>query len=234
MSDVPHDWTRMLATARRAWWVPVLLAIVAGLVAVLAALAQPPDTRATERIIIAPTTGLDANYSLSDTLRLLTQPGIIGTLAEVLESQGILESASEEVSVDPEDYEVAAEEVAGSTVIEVHVDGPDIDAAQALAGAVGAGAITLFDDLYPLYDVRVLEPAAPAQTTSPSEVQLGVAGALVGAALGFLLLFLLSRRQPPAIQEHWANVFVPSGARHDHASPGSPTPSTTPSTGAQR
>jgi uncharacterized protein involved in exopolysaccharide biosynthesis len=234
MSDVPSDWTRTLAMVRRAWWVPVLLAIVAGLAAVVAALAQPPSARATERIIIAPTTGLDANYSLSDTLRLLTQPGIIGTLAEVLESQGILASASEEMAVDREDYEVTAEEVAGSTVIEVHVDGPDIEAAQALAGAVGERAIVLFDDLYPLYDVRVLEPAAPGQTTSPSELQLGMVGTVVGAALGFLLLFLLSRRQPVAVVEPRANLLEASGARRDHESPGSRPPSATPSTGARR
>ncbi len=191
MTDARSDWEGAGSVLLRASWFVVVASLLAGAAAVGLSLLGTPSERATARVVVAPNDGLDANYSLSDTVRMLTQPGIIGTLAEVIEGPGAVQQAADVAGIaaaDLEDYTITAEEVPGSTVLDVHVDGADGELTALLADAVIADATALFTELYPLYEVRTLHAATAATAPEPSSLQLAAAGALVGGGLAVLLL----------------------------------------------
>lgn len=197
------EWGDALAAVRRSWLFVLVVAVAVGAAAVMASMQVPTVERVTGRLIVSPSTAIDADFSISDTVRVLTQPGVMGTLTEILENQASLEQAAEaaEAEIPPAalgEYEVTAQEVAGSLVVEVHVDGPDPAIADALANGVITRSTELFDELYPVYEVRVLDPVRPhAEPIQPSRVQFAALGAMVGAAGAMLLAIGWSRLRAP-------------------------------------
>lgn len=222
MDDTRADWQHTFRTLLHGWWLIVLMAALGGAAAAWMLSTSPDEDRVTGRLIVAPAADLDANYSLSDTLRLLTQPGILGTITEVVESPGTVGPAADAAGLDDDtlaDYTVTAEEVPGSTVLEVHVDGPSAETARALAGGVATRAIEIFDELYPLYDVQTLEAARVVDSPAPSEAQMIGAGAAAGTGLGILLLLGWARLKAPTDGGPRTRDYEPPAAAYPDGTP---------------
>ncbi len=226
------DWSEAFAAVRRGRAFILLSAAAVAMVAVFASLQVPVTERVTSRLIVSPTTDGEAEFNIADTVRVLTQPGVIGTLTQIIENPRGLEQAADATGISPgelADYEVVAQEVAGSLVLEIHVEGPDPMIAEQLATVVVTDATALFDELYPVYEVRVLDPPRPlGEPIQPSAIQFGVLGALVGAAGAALLVIGWSRMSTPSRPQNRAQgparrspagmSATPAGERH----PGSP------------
>lgn len=198
MAEGRSEWHGTVDAFRRSWWLIVVLALAVGTAAVLLSASAPDSARASARLIVAPITSGGDAYSVSDSVRILTEPGVIGTLAEIVEAPTTLIDAGADNHVPPdelEDYTFEAEEVPGATVVLLHADGPDPQIAETLAAEGLTSSVNLFEELYPIFEVRVLDGVRLVDTEALSAWQFGVLGVLVGAGLGTLLVLGFGRRR---------------------------------------
>jgi hypothetical protein len=204
MSEQELDWSRVGHALRRAWLLLLLGTVLATAVAYVVVSGQPTVHRATGKVIVAPETD-EVSYATVDSLRLLSQPGMLGTLAELFQDHAALEQASEGADVGTDavaDYTVSAEIVQESMVLAVHVDGPDGAAAERLGESVMARGAERFQALYPVYRVDALQPPTEVGAVGVSALQLaGAAGVGTLGLLGLLVVVVdrvrPRRRRPP-------------------------------------
>jgi hypothetical protein len=198
MSEQELDWSRVGHALRRAWLLLLLGAVVAGTAAFVLVSQQPTVHRATGKVIVAPETD-DVSYATVDSLRLLSQPGMLGTLAELFQDRTALAEAAESADVGAdtlEEYTVSAEIVQESMVLAVHVDGPDGAAAERLGTSVMERGAARFQTLYPVYRVDALQPPIEVGTVGVSAFQLAGAAAVGALGLLALLVVVVDRARP--------------------------------------
>ena len=219
MYEPVREWREDLAAVRRGWWLVLLSAVLAGTLALTASLLAGPTERAATRLIVAPAADAEEDYALADSVRVLSQPGVIGTLAEIVENPGSLESAAITEGIPlsaANEYEVTAEEVAGALVLEVRVEGPDLATAQALASDIVVSSTGVFNGLYRVYEAQILDEVRGASDPLVTALaQVGVLGAVVGGGLAVLSLVGLERLRAPTGRRR--------GARHDDGVAQAPT-----------
>lgn len=181
----------------RRWWL-VLLSVALGATAGLVYESSQPKVMATEgRLVIGPS--LDDDLNVIQSTDSLSRGTLQETLAEIVTGNQVVRAARAEVGNRSSAYDVDAVVVPDTNVTTVTVSGPDGDAAMALASAVMSEAEQAFEDLYPVYNIAVVDqPDEPQQTAPNPELGL-VVGALAGALLVSLGLTVLDegRRAEP-------------------------------------
>lgn len=186
-----------LSELLRQWWVILLTAAVALVASIVASTLATPTYRVSSSHIIAPAEGLTETETIVRTFDSLQGQGIVPTLLEVLTSGSIQREVAAELGLDPaaaEEYEVDAAVLSESNTIELTVAGPDGEVTASYAAAVGERATALFEELYPVYQVVVLdEPAPPDAPASPRIVRNAILAYVLGLVVGVGVAALRAR-----------------------------------------
>jgi capsular polysaccharide biosynthesis protein len=192
-----------LRILRRRWWI-VLPAFLSVFVATSAfTSAQAPIYRATGTFIVAP-----KKLSFEDTRSFMTgldtlsrNAEIAGTYVEVARSRMIKREASTALDFSAEErgsLSVDSRLLAGTSVIEITVEGNDPALAQSFAVMVGEKTTAYMQELYDAYDFKPLDPPSLPRSPAKPRKTLNLAlGAIFGLALGVGLAFLVEYLQVP-------------------------------------
>ena len=173
---------------KRGWYYVVLAALGAAAAGFFLASSQPPTYETTASYIVSPTrANADAAAEAVRTLDDARSRAIMTTFAEVLGSATTTADAMTSIGVaedDREAYDFRTVVVPEANNADLTVAGPDASLTVALADAVGQIGAQRFVDLYGIYDIGLLDPAAAP--TSPSN-RGPIETAIVAAALGILV-----------------------------------------------
>jgi diguanylate cyclase (GGDEF)-like protein len=99
---------------------------------------------------------------------------------------------------DLSDYSYNAVALPDANIIEFSVSGPDRNTAYVLANGIGQHTVEYVKSLYQVYDLNVLDPAAPPSTPiSPQPVRSAGVALVVGLALGVVLALIRELMRTP-------------------------------------
>ena len=176
-------------------WIVLGAVLVGALLGLMFVRSQPERFEAGTVVAIAPADTVIDDAQLIDIVGSLDRSGIPATVAGLASSQSVVEAAAALLPITGEelaDYNVDATPVISANLVDIRVSGPDAETAAALTNAVASQVQTQFAELYRVYQVRVLTPAAVpsgSDRPSPSLVVLGSA-----ALAGVVALWVVSRR----------------------------------------
>jgi capsular polysaccharide biosynthesis protein len=198
----------------RKWWLVFLTAVTAAGASLLLTSVVPPQYRSTVRLMISPNLAVVEGSDVLRSLDTLDRATIVTTYAEVLESSEIRNRARQEMQLaagDLEGYAVDAVRLPEANVLEISVTGENPRRVQALAEAVAEVGMTYIEEVYPVYDISLLNPAALSLTPiSPKPLRNALVASVLGAAVGVLLALLLSREAlVEARREAWSERQQP-------------------------
>jgi capsular polysaccharide biosynthesis protein len=153
---------------------------------------SPREYLARTSLLIGPNSTVDPGQ-LVYSVDALGRSMIVGTYANVLETDVIRRDALQQVGVDadpsdPSDAEISikAAPLADSAVVQVIAVAPDPDMAAAIANAVGQAGQARMRSLYPMYDLTVVTQATPPTGVYRPDVKrnlsLGVLAGLLASA----------------------------------------------------
>ncbi|MGB0387281.1 MAG: Wzz/FepE/Etk N-terminal domain-containing protein [Ardenticatenaceae bacterium] len=200
----------------KSWWLILLTAVVATVIALFASYAIAPTYQATARYLVSPTStlsGTEAVYALET----LKNRIIITTYAEVLNSRRIYESIGNSLEMDPEilvDYNIEPVVVPEASVLEVTAEGPNPEVVVLLADHAGKQTVDYLSGAYEAYDVELLDGALlPEVPIAPNPLQNAsiafIFGLLLGAGFALVRGYLasLSKSDLSLIGDTEANIY---------------------------
>lgn len=176
---------------QRSWWLVILTALSAVLIALMTAYMTTPVYSSSARYVISPNPnffGGDIDYNLIYSMDTLDKRTIITTYAEVLNSPKIYAQTLQEMNLKASDlteYSHAAVVLPETNIIDFTVLGPDPEVVVMLVENVGQRAVAYASALYPIYDMAQLDPAAvPTEPIYPQPLRDAGVALAVGLALG--------------------------------------------------
>jgi len=185
---------------KRGWWVILLTALVALVVALAASYIVTPRYEAISRFIISPRVRPGSpDQGLWGLDILGGNQTIPSTYMEVMKSNRIYQDAARAMELPPENWDDYISEVQileNSTVIELKVLGPNPEMAAGLANSIGNQAIQFTARLNEYYRMDVLDEATPPliperpQPLRDSILAFGL-GLLLGAVIAILRDYLI-------------------------------------------
>lgn len=184
---------------RQGWWVIILCALGALSSALTLAYLETPVYRTSARFLISPTSNIEELRDVLSALNPLDDQTFPATFAEILQSNHMYEKSIQALGLDPEqmeDYEYRAVVLPESNVLELFVTGPDPEIVTYLANTIGYQTVSFIDEVYPTFDLRVLDTAeTPLFAISPSPKRDGMIAGVLGAVAGAGILFAISQLQ---------------------------------------
>lgn len=188
----------------RSWWVVVLTGLTAALVALVTAYLATPIFSSSARYLVSPNPnylGGDVDYNLIYSLDTLDKRSIITTYAEVLNSPRIYTDTIQSLGLkesDLVDYTHAAVVFPETNVVDLTVTGPDPKLVVQLNNQIGQLAVAFVENLYPIYDMGLLDPAAnPTTPIYPQPLRDTGVALVVGLALGIGLALMRELMRVP-------------------------------------
>lgn len=182
--DELYQYLRML---RRGWWVIALSTLAAFNIALTLAYLETPMYRTSSRFLVSPTVNLQEYRDFMSAMNPLEEASLTATYAEILQSNLIFSQALETLRVEPkvvEEYERRAVVLPQSNVLELFVSGSNPELVAELANMIGYQSVTYIEDVYPIFDLRVLDEAGiPDTPYTPNPKR----DAMIAGALGFIL-----------------------------------------------
>jgi capsular polysaccharide biosynthesis protein len=201
-----HLIARLMA---RKWWIFLVVLLVTVGATLLLTMRQTPIYRAKATYVnrLSEITDTKTISTALDTLN--RYDNLQGTYSEIAMSQVIKDKAGSKMGLsntDLRNFSVSSRTVPGSRILEITVEGQDPELVSDFAGVVGEETMAYVNDLYPSYQLALLD--APATSNRPVSPRLTfnlVLGIILGAFLGFTALLLSSWlrgdfKNAPAIQ----------------------------------
>lgn len=184
----------LLRVLLRRWWLLLLLGIIGGAAGYAIEDARANVYEATGRVVIGP--DLEDRSQIIESTGSLDRSTLPQTLAEVATGSEVRRAAGEQLTGPIGDaYDVDSVVIPGTSVVEVAVTGPSERSAIDVASAVLAESESLFEGLFPVYDVALLdEPSGSDGPVSPNPELGAVIGAIVGVLLGSIIAVAADRR----------------------------------------
>jgi len=186
-----------LRMLQRGWWVVVLTALTAMLVALITSYMTTPIYSSSSRYIISPNPsylGGEVDYNLIYSLDTLDKRSIITTYAEVLNSPRIVSDTIKSIGYDDAqiaEYSFSAVVFPETNIIDFTVTGPDPKTVVLLVTSVGQNAVSYVEGLYQIYDMDLLDPASiPDTPISPQPLRDAGVALLIGFTLGIGLVLV--------------------------------------------
>lgn len=177
-----------------AWAVPLVL--IAGCVAYVFTELQPPTYETSSRVVLAAAPSERAEqYVVVDSVSALANRQFLGTYVDIVDSAAVKAEAVSAARVQPRDagaYHVDHAVSPESSSVDVRVVGPDAERTAAVARNIVEEAGERFEEYYPIFTVKVLDPpVAPQAPTGPRPLRtaLIVAVLTVGAWLLVLVAY---------------------------------------------
>jgi capsular polysaccharide biosynthesis protein len=176
------DYVRIL---RQFLWLVLATTVVGGAVALLALSIPEGQYQAKFAVALAPNT-LDPG-AYGNLVDALDRRSIPSTLAEVIESPIVKETAANDSGISRAGLRVNAVVVTDSNVVQVTVTGTNSRRTRDYAGALLDTSSRRFGDMYALYNLTRLREPTDVDTV-PRHIATGLLlGALTGALVAYLL-----------------------------------------------
>ncbi|WP_369255668.1 polysaccharide biosynthesis tyrosine autokinase [Geodermatophilus amargosae] len=181
------------AALRRAWWLPVLGALVGGAVALAVSLLQTPVYTASTQLFVSTTNAGTTSDAFQGSQFSEER---VASYARLLTGEELARRVIDELGLDTSPAslreEVVATPVPDTVLIDVSVTDPDPQQAQDIAAAVGSEFRDLVSELEtppgtsssPVRVLVVEPPDLPTSPTSPQTARSTVIGVLAGLLLG--------------------------------------------------
>lgn len=199
---------------KRGWWIILLTALVALVVALAVSYVVTPRYEAVSRFIISPRVRPDSPDQGLWGLDILGNQTITSTYMEVIKSNRIFQDAARAVELTSEnvdDYSYKVQILESSTVIELRVSGPNSEMVARLANSIGNQAIQFTARLNEYYRMDFLDEATPPlipespQPLRDSILAFGI-GLLFGSVLAIIRDYLMVSLESYRIRFQLDNV----------------------------
>jgi protein tyrosine kinase modulator len=207
---------RYFSVIKRWWWLVAICLIVVAIASFVFSFNQPPRYRSSVTLVVSPNQTIDEVSTVRQSLDTLDKPSIINTYSEVIRSRLIYDQAQESLGLPANErgnVEIFANPVQKTNLIKIDAEGTNPVAVYNMAKAVTDQGVSYINDLYEVYDVKVLDQAQiPAVPFSPNVLRDVGLGVLLGLMLGVIAAFLLEYlRRPFENREALAIVDAETG-----------------------
>jgi uncharacterized protein involved in exopolysaccharide biosynthesis len=188
----------------RYWWVVLLTTLSAVAGAALLSGTRTPTYSAHARVVVRPAPTVTDSRTVVDLVGQMGARYIVNTFAQMFTSAQVKSDSlrainATEASV--QDYDLAANVLPDTAVIEVSGSGPDPDFLANYINATVTATIDDSRDLFQVVELVSVEPAsAPQQPTSPQPLRDIPLAGLFGLVVGILLALLIDYLRRPAPQ----------------------------------
>jgi capsular polysaccharide biosynthesis protein len=176
----------------RRLWLVLLLGALAGATAYLMTRGGEETYERTTVFVLRPSARV-VDQAIPDAVRGIASDDaqLVATVTRVIETDRFLDGAFDRALGRPpiEGYTLAASMVPGSDVIEVSVQGPDLEVLDQVAEAFAIGATNWVRTVYRAYALDLLEIRAPEDPVSADPFQVSAFAVLVGLLLGVGVVF---------------------------------------------
>jgi diguanylate cyclase (GGDEF)-like protein len=207
---------RYFSVIMRWWWLVAICLIVVAIASFIFSFNQPPRYRSSVTLVVSPKKTIDEISTVRQSLDTLDKPSIINTYSEVLRSRLIYDQAQERLGLpegERDSVKIFADPVQKTNLININAEGTNPLIVYNMANAVTEEGVSYIDDLYEIYDVKILDPATMASMPfSPNVVRDVGLGILLGLMLGVIAAFLSEYlRRPFENREALAIVDAETG-----------------------
>lgn len=186
------------------WWWLVLICFLVVLVAGFAfSFSQQPQYRSSVTLVVSPKTSLSDLTAVRQSLDTLDNTSIINTYAEIAKSRSIYDQALKNLGLPAEtdalqDIGISVSVIQNTNMIRIDAEGSNPQRVFAVANAVTEQSITYVNNLYELYEIKVLDAAAlPVQPFSPNVPRDTLLAAALGLIFGVSVSFLAEYLKKP-------------------------------------
>jgi diguanylate cyclase (GGDEF)-like protein len=190
------------------WWLVLTGFIVVTVAGFTFSFSQQPRYRSTITLVISPKASITELSAVRQSLDTLDNSSIINTYAEIVKSRSIYEQAMKSLGITPtldpkKNVDVLVTVIQKTNLIRIDVEGMNPQLVFTMANSVADQAIDYVNNLYELYEIKVLDPAVlPLKPFSPEvlrDIALATAlGMIFGVCLSFLAEYI---RNPLEILE---------------------------------
>ncbi len=191
-----------LQMIQRSWWIVLLTAFAALLLALVAIYVVTPIYQATATFIVNPNlASTSTEKDVLNSLQALDKRSIIATYAEVLNSQKIFINTATTLGLSPDqiaDYTHSTVVLPDANVLELSVEGPDPQMVAVLANSLGQQAINYISQLYSVYELTFLDSAnVPEIPIRPRPIRDASLAFGLGLVMGAVLAIVREQLRTP-------------------------------------
>lgn len=190
---------KYLKVLRDGWWVIALCMLAAFSTSLTLAYLETPLYRTNARFLVTPTSNLEEYRDFLSAMNPLDDATLTATYAEILQSNYMFNKSVQALGLMPDQtvgYEYRAVVLPQSNVLELFVSGPDPQVAAYLANTMGYQTISYIAEVYPTFDLRILDSAnVPTSSFTPNPKRDGMIAAFLGAGAGVGILLALTQLQ---------------------------------------
>lgn len=184
----------------RKWWVVIPTFLITLTSGVVSTYTKTPIYSATTTYVVVPSSSFSDTKDFASGLDMLgRRDEIATTFAEIASSRTLKERALSSLSLQSGgDYSVSSRLRAGTSIIEIVVEGPDPAIVRDLANATGASVEEYVQGLYEVFALVPLDQAStPRSPVRPNKNQNLTLAAILGLVLGAGLAFLSEYLEAP-------------------------------------
>ena len=184
----------------RAWRLIIVSALAAWTIALGYAYIAPPQYRATATFLVFPNPNLPSSRDIVTSMDTLDKQSVTATYADILSSERVVREAFRQLGLEAEAnrYQLEATLLRSSSVLDLHVIGPDPATAARLANTIGTSGIAYIKSLYSVFDIALLDQATPPREPySPQPLRDGAIAAGVGLLAGMVVVILKEQLRVP-------------------------------------
>lgn len=148
---------------RRGWWLVAASIVIALATAVFLTARETARYRATTTLVVRPSEEVGETDQMLDALETLERRTIVATFARIPSTRGMRERVANRLKLQPEalrDYRTRASVVPYTNAIEIVATGPDPNRVEAVARATSAVTREEATEMYRIFSLETLEPAA--------------------------------------------------------------------------
>ena len=188
--------TRYLRVLSKRWWLITPIFLVTVVCTANFTWRQDPTYSATTTFIVSPSTTIfsDPRSFLSGLDVLGARGSVANTYADIATSRRIKNDTIEALELNPvlaETIVVTSKILAGTNVINITVEGPDPSLITTFANKLGEITVEYVEELYGVYDLKILDLAEPPVFPIKPNWNLNLAlAAVLSLAMGVGLAFL--------------------------------------------
>ena len=183
------------------WWLVLISTVMVTTASFVFSFSQIPRYSTSLTMVVSPKAAINEYDTLRQSLDTLDKASVINTYSAVIQSRDIYDQAQNSLNLqagERDSMDVIATVMQKTNMIVIEVQGTNPAAVQQMANQIAAHSIEYINDLYELYDIKILDPAPlPAEPYTPDVVRDTALGAVLGLMLGIGLSFLAEYLQKP-------------------------------------